>query len=85
MVAASQNQRAATLLLRHSICSVPTYIMESSELFVLSQNDDERVACDLECAIVTCLLESGSMSYKQPTLVRMSAVLRGPGEGLVPY
>ena len=56
--------RAAGFFLGYSICSVPAYVVECTELFVFSENDNERESSDLESSIVARLLESARMGHE---------------------
>lgn len=72
VVPASQDCRASTLLLRHSICTMPTYIVERTQLLILPEDDNEGETGKVVSTIVAWFLKSRRMSDKQPGLVDRS-------------
>lgn len=47
------------------------YIVESAQLFVFTQNEQNGEACNLKGSVVPRLVETRSMSQEEPRLINM--------------
>ena len=66
VIPAPQYRRASTGLLCHSICTMPTNIVERTQLSIFSENHDEREAGKIVSTIVTWFSKSADMGYEYP-------------------
>ena len=74
MVLTGKQFRCATALSDNCICSMSAYVVERTELQVLTEYYEELNACEGESVVVTRLSELASMAHKKPGLSRSALV-----------
>lgn len=75
MVLTGEQFRCATAFSNNCICSMPTDIVERSELQVLTEDYEELNACERESMVIARFCEFALMAHKKPGLKWSALVL----------